>query len=204
MRDDLHRSGRSWQISFDFPAELQFAAYVAREAGFAPAGENEEREVWRQWRVWWERWAARRAESEETAGLLVNRWLAAGFQPPDFAKLHETPLLQQLFREQWPQFREGWAVPEGMKMQMAADLQHQLQRVRMDRPVREQARAAGLQRVTPFTLVVDFVLWPDDLVYEGPAGYLLLGAGYLDERMAGSLAALVGAAVERLLEQAAV
>jgi hypothetical protein len=195
MRKDPHRSGGSWQIGFDFPAELQFAAYVARDAGFAPTGENEAREVGRQWRVWWERWVARRGESEETVGLLVNRWLAAGFQPPDFAELHETPLLQQLFREQWPRFREGWAVPEGMKMQMAAALEQQLKRVKVKRFVDQQAKAMGLSKPSPFTLVVDFVHWPEELVHERPGTYLLLGRGYLEAAQAEALAAQLRTAV---------
>lgn len=198
-----HEVSRSWQIHFDFPAELQFAAYLAREAGFSPEGGSDVGETGRQWRVWWEKWVENQAQRAVARQPWADdhAWPGAGFRPPDFEGLAEAPALRQLFCQRWPAFHEGWARPEWIKMQMAEELGQQLQRVKMQRLVRAQARAVGLAQPLPFTLVVDFVLWPEDFVHERAAAYLLLGAGYLQAQWAKALAARLGAAVGDALGQ---
>ena len=196
MIEHLYRSSRSWQIQFGFPAELQFAAYVAREGGLSPA-DKDDGEARRQWQAWWDKWVENRAQRTGAAQPQVDNhaWLTAGFRPPDFEELREAPALRRLFRQRWPAFREGWAVPEGMKMQMAGALEQQLRRVKVKRLVDRQAKAMGLSKPSPFTLVVDFVHWPEDLVHERPGKYLLLGRGFLEASQADVLAARLRTAV---------
>jgi hypothetical protein len=86
-----------------------------------------------------------------------------------------------------------------MKMQMAAALEQQLKRVRVKRLVDQQATAMGLRKPSPFTLVVDFVHWPEDFVHERPGTYLLLGGGYLEAAQADVLAARLRTAVAAAL-----
>jgi hypothetical protein len=108
MKRHFNHSGHSWQIHFGFPAELQFAAYVAREAGFRMPGEDDG-EAGREWQAWRDKWVANRAERAGAPQALADdhAWLAAGFHPPDFEELREAPALRRLFHQRWPAFAKG-------------------------------------------------------------------------------------------------
>ncbi len=187
----------SWQMSFDFPEELQFAAYLGRENGFR--GDNQaagSSQSEREWRTWWDDLPTRRF----AALFAVQHWAdprtVSGYAPPEFANLANLPALQALCLAQWPAFQQTWA---GEKRLSVNKMNEQLQRIRIQDIVATAAKATGKNGNPVFYFMADFVIWPENHLHVVSRHHMVFGAQYAEPGQVDKLRDIVAEHVSRII-----
>lgn len=94
----------------------------------------------------------------------------------------------------WEQFNR---VHGTQKMQLVKQNQQQLNRLQVQKLVKEIERQKGRQ-VKAFKFTVDFVVWPVDYKREVSESLLILGTEYTEARRLEELRAILGKYIERL------
>lgn len=206
----FRRGSISWKVAFDFPKELLFLGYVAQAEQFRvpeeaePASDGEG-----QWQAWWQILPMQtfgvisREAHEASPGLdtmTTLRMIAARrqsvFDPPDFSALQDKPTLRELCRRHWPAYHREWETMGGAGAEQMKSWHERFHHLHIDRIVGQCARATG-KAVFPFSLMYDFLLWPQEYYRKLSDTHFLLGSTYLehDER----LKALLHSTIAQLL-----
>jgi hypothetical protein len=197
----MHRQNTSaWQLRCDFPEYLQFSGAIAQQEGFRfDDGTPPVSSAEAQWRAWWNSLFVPLPKHFTFLPSRGDPRLRARYDPPTFSLLARWPDVQALCWRYYPFFREHWGTIGGDKEPMAALLDEQLQRVRVDKVVSACAAAAGKRESAPFVLAVDFVVWPAD--YRRVVGdtYVVLGKRYLDTEQATTLQEILREHIARLV-----
>ena len=187
----------SWQMSFDFPLELQFAAYLGQENGFSAEIQTAQpAQTEREWRAWWDDLPTRRFATMFAMEHWADSRTVSGFAPPDFANLANMPALQALCLAQWPVFQQAW---DGQNQVSASKLRQQTQRIRIQEIVADAAKATGKKGNPLLYFMGDFVIWPDDYLREVSKHHLVFGAQYAEPGQAERLRKLVAEHVSRII-----
>ncbi len=175
------KNSESWQVSLDFPEELQFASYIAQQEGFTlEEGGDAKSPAEIEWRGWWERLINHLPAKQEAMHQGIDPRTVTEFDPPAFTSLEAIPGLQTICKKHWPMFHQHWGTVGGQKMPNVEKLLEQLRRVPLDQIVKECLKEAGKTGSDPFNLRVDFVQWPARYVYQVSDQHVILGAQFVE------------------------
>ena len=194
----------SWLITCDFPDELQFAAYIGQREEYRVGNDDQPRtSAETEWRTWWaslpgRTFGVRYASTTEANPTIPLPKLLhqvdpreAGYSPPHFVTLGNTPALQKSAQTYWPDFHRDWSFVDGQKTQLTTNMQSQLTRVRLNKLVRDCAWRSGKLFSRPFRFRLDFVIWPEDYQREVSGSHIVLGRQYLEAAKCDRLRALL-------------
>lgn len=205
-------SGSSWTLTTNAPEQLQLVAHIGEREGFSPvidtgpvsAAEAQWREHWlllpsllREYEDAFRRVMPEleRATSEgrDARGIVPERPPELMPEPPEFAGLEPSPLLQGLYRRHWDDFQEGWR-------RVGVALQKELRSPPVIVVMRDLAAVLGHKgrRSDAFQVRVDFVRWPRDYEWRVSGDHFVLGWDYLEGEGLDRLRRLLWAQVDSL------
>jgi hypothetical protein len=184
-------------MSFDFPEELKFVAYLGRENGFSAGSQTgQPSQAEREWRMRWEDLPTRRFAAKFAMEHWADPRMVSRYAPPDFANVASSPALQALCLAQWPAFQQVW---NGQKIPSASKIREQLQRIRIQEIVANAAKATGKKGNPVLYFMADFVIWPEDYLRVVLQHHVVFGAQYAEPGLASKLRETVAEHVSRII-----
>jgi hypothetical protein len=194
------KNSASWQVSLDFPEELQFASYIAQREGFTlEEGGDAKSPAETEWQAWWERLINQLPAKQEAMQQGIDPRTVTEFDPPAFNTLEAIPGLQTLCRKHWLAFHPYWGTVGGQRMPHIEKLLEQLRRVPLDQIVKECLREVGKTKSNPFNLRVDFVRWPARYLYRVSDQHVILGAQFAEPEHSDELITILKTTIRPLV-----
>jgi hypothetical protein len=194
------KNSASWQVSLDFPEELQFASYIAQREGFTlEEGGDAKSPAETEWQAWWERLINQLPAKQEAMQQGNDPRTVTEFDPPAFNTLEAIPGLQTLCRKHWLAFHPYWGTVGGQRMPHIEKLLEQLRRVPLDQIVKECLREVGKTKSNPFNLRVDFVRWPARYLYRVSDQHVILGAQFAEPEHSDELITILKTTIRPLV-----
>ncbi len=214
-----HEVRASWQVGYDMPDDLQFAAFIGRAERFTPpdGASNLPTAVSASeadWRAWWDRLLIdnislrfERARAATPNASFFDQARSVNpketFDPPTFDALDAPATIRDLCRGHWSAFQLAWDTPGAVgaysKRWLVGAQQNANRRLDLNQIVYHCVRAAGKRVSAPFRLRFDVVIWPTDYLRHISDEHAVIGASYLAPERADDYRALHASYIARLI-----
>lgn len=172
-------SNTSWRIKFNFPVYLQFSGYIALQEKFSlntTAATSKQAEF--EWRTWWR---SLLNISPDLSNANSNPQLTVNFTPPTFTDVENLSEIQTLCHLHWSKFHDQWI--QGVKRNNNSKMREQIQRLRIEKMIRDCAKKLGKNHTITFNLIVDFVQYPVVYVQSVRKEYIVVNSQFTDPSM---------------------
>ena len=171
----------SWRMTSGFPEELEFGAYIGWQEKFTLPPSVSSTLIETDWRSWFESILLSLIEQTSIDYEGHVQKVRQLYDPPTFDALSNYELKERCL-SLWPNFQRYWLHFDGEKGRATKRLREQMSIIRPDQLIASVVKKRRRKQTHPFSLSVNFVIWPEDYRREIHNNVIVLGLQYLETK----------------------